>query len=95
MTFTFNDKTSYLTYRKEWAARYLDQINAMRAAKQEVRDANRVYAKNNKEFNRLWQSYYTLRDAHQNTIKLLEELWAAKVEAGRQMAAISHIQKAR
>ena len=91
MTFTFIDKTSYLAYRKEWAERYLDQIKAVRAAKQELRDANRAYAKDAKGISRLWDAHHNRHVAHQDTIELLEELWAAKAEAGRQMRANTQV----
>ncbi len=83
-TFTFNSKETYLAYRAEWKQRYLDQIKAVRAAKQGIKDANRAYSKHSKTISDIWTAYRDLRKAHEETKKLLTERWAASAEAGRQ-----------
>lgn len=90
MTFTFNDKTSYLAYRKEWAQRYLAGIKAMREARQGIRDANRAYSKGG-GIGDIWSAYTNLRRAQTAVSDLLSELWKAKKEAGRQMRAINPV----
>ena len=82
--FTFNSKETYLAYRAEWKQRYLDQLKAVRAAKQGVRDANRAYSKGG-PINGIWDAYRNLRLSHETTQTLLTERWAASSEAGRQM----------
>lgn len=84
MTFTFNSKETYLAYRAEWKQRYLNQLKAVRAAKQGIKDANRAYSKGG-NIGGIWSAYSDLRKAHEETQKLLAERWDASAEAGRQM----------
>ncbi len=87
MTFTFNSKTTYLAYRKEWAQRYLYSISEVRIARQAIRDANRAYSKDSKRIGDIWSAYADLRQAREDVTKLLIELDNARQEAGRQMKA--------
>lgn len=87
MTFSFNSKETYLAFRAEWKQRYLNNLKAVRAAKQGIRDTNREYSKDNKKIGDIWQAYRDLRKAHEDTQTLLTERWAASAEAGRQMHA--------
>lgn len=84
-TFTFNSKETYLAYRADWKQRYLDHLKTVRAAKLGVRLANRAYSKDNKTIGNIWGAYSDLRVTQEGTQSLLEELCAARTEAGRQM----------
>lgn len=80
MKFDFDSKTTYLAYRAAWKQRYFDQIKAVRAAKQGIKDANRHNTG-------IWAAYRDLATQHQATQDLLTEKWEAAREAGRQMDA--------
>ena len=88
MTFTFNSKTTYLAYRKEWAQRYLHSIGEVRAARHSIREANRAYSKDPKKIGDIWSAYSDLRQAQKQVADLLLELDNAREEAGRQMKTV-------
>lgn len=85
MTFTFNSKETYLTYRKEWFKRYQEQIKAVRAAKFAIREANRQYSKGVGWVTDIWPSYGALGRVCTQMSELHAELGKAREEAGRQM----------
>lgn len=85
-TFAFNSKDTYKTYRAEWKHRFLEHLKTVRTAKLGIREANRAYSKSG-SIGDIWAAYSALRVAHEQTDKLQRELWAAKIEAGRQMHA--------
>ena len=87
MTFTFNSKETYFAYRADWRERFQANLTAVRAAKLGIRTANREYTKDNKKISGIWDAYYALRDAHQETQELQSEIYEARAEAGRQMRA--------
>lgn len=86
MTFTFNSKTTYLAYRKEWAQRYLAAIKVVREARHGIREANRAYSKGG-SIGDIWSAYTHLRRSQVAVSELLSELHRAREEAGRQMKA--------
>ena len=85
--FTFNSKETYLAYRADWKDRYFAGCKAVRTARQEVRNANRAYSKDNKTIGDIWSAYGDLRKAREDVVKLQTELNDARAEAGRQMRA--------
>ncbi len=87
MTFTFNSRTTYLLYRREWAQRYLYAISEVRTARHAIREANRAYSKDSKKIGDIWSAYSDLRQAQKEVNDLLLELGWAREEAGRQMRA--------
>lgn len=81
---TFTDKITYLAFRADWKARYLDIIRRIRLAKVGVREAQRNYQP--KRMFEVWDAYSALDSARKEASDALLELAGAKVEAGRQMA---------
>lgn len=91
MTFSFNSKQTYLVYRADWTQRYHAQIFTVRAAKHAIGSANRAYSKGSKNIGEIWQAYRDLRATQDDMRTLLEERWASRAEAGRQMQAAKEI----
>lgn len=89
MTFTFTSKETYLAYRKEWAQRYLAAIKLVRTSRHGIREANRQYSKGNGYVSDIWPFCYALTAARKEVVNLLDELYKARQEAGRQMRARS------
>lgn len=86
MTFSFNSKASYLSYRDEWTAQYFVLIKAVRTQKQAVKDAMRDHAKGKAPIHGIWDAMRARSSAASDVQNHLTELWAARSEAGRQMA---------
>lgn len=89
MTFLFSSKETYLAYRVNWKQRYLEQVCAVRVAKQGIRDANKDLSKGG-FIEDIWEAYRSLQTTKETITNLLTELQEARLEASRQVYEKRH-----
>ena len=87
MKFTFNSKETYLQYRAAWREQYYHLIGEVRKEKLAIRAAMSAYSKGTGSISDIWSAQSSKRVASEAVQQHLYELWDAKQEAGRQMAA--------
>jgi hypothetical protein len=86
LNITFTDRATYKAWTAEWKANHAKLLTDIRAAKHEIKNANRDI-NGGRNVGRVWTAYSTLRQLHNDLYESLATRAKAKAEAQRQYLA--------
>lgn len=77
-TFNFNSKAQYLQQKREWHDAFIAQVTLIRALKNDIKAAQRVYQS-------VWPVFQAIKVAHADLTALLVERARSRAESYKQM----------